>query len=78
MEDGVDGAGVVFDIEPVAHILPLAVHWQRFAVTDIVDEQRYQFLGELIGAVVVAAVGHERGHSVGVVVCAHEVVARSL
>ena len=78
VEDGVDGAGVVFHEEPVAHVLTLAIDGQRLAVAYVVDEERYQFFGELVGTVVVGAVGHERRHAVGVVVCAHEVVARSL
>ncbi len=78
VEDQVDGAGVVFDEEPVAHVLALAVDGQRLAVADIVDEQRDELFGELVGAVVVGAVGHQRGHAVGVVVGAHEVVARCL
>ena len=39
MEDDVDGAGVIHYIQPVAHVLTLAIHRQRFAVADIVDEQ---------------------------------------
>lgn len=53
MEDGVDGTGVVNDIKPVTHVLTLAVDRQRLAVTDVIDEQRYQLLGELIGTVIV-------------------------
>ena len=62
VEDGVDGAGVVLHIEPVPYVLTLAVNGQRFTVSDVVDEQRYQLLGKLVGAVVVAAVGHHGGH----------------
>ena len=39
MEDDVDGAGVIHYIQPVAHVLTLAIYRQRFAVADIVDEQ---------------------------------------
>ena len=78
MEDEVDSTGVVFHEQPVAHVLALAIYWQRFAVADVVDEQRNQLLRELIWTIVVRAVGHHHRHSVGVVECAHEVVARSL
>ena len=78
VEDEVDGAGVVLDEEPVAHVLTLAVDGEGFALTDVVDEEGYQFLRELVGTVVVGAVGDERRHAVGVVVGAHEVVARCL
>ena len=47
---------------------------QRFAVANVVDEQRYQFLWKLIRPVVIRAVGHDNGHSVSVMECAHEVV----
>jgi len=36
VEDEVDGAGVVFNIEPVTHVLALAVDWQRLLVADVV------------------------------------------
>ena len=78
MEDHVDGTGMVLDEEPVADVLSLAVDRQRFAVADVVDEQRDELLGELVGTVVVGTVGDKRGHSVGVMVGADEVVARCL
>ncbi len=77
VEYRVDGAGVVDDIEPVAHVFPLAVDRKRLAVTDVVDEQRNELLGELVWAVVVRAVGHDCRHAVGVVVGTHKVVGRS-
>ena len=75
MENQVDGAGVVFHIEPVAHVLAFAIDRKGLAVADVVDEQRYQFFGELVGAVVVRAVRHDGRHSVRVVEGADEVVA---
>lgn len=47
MEDDVDGAGVIHYIQPVAHVLALAIYRQRFAVADIVDEQRDESSTEL-------------------------------
>ena len=38
MKNGVDGTGVVFDIEPVAHVEPLAIHGQGLASANVVDE----------------------------------------
>ena len=76
VEDEVNSTRVVLDEEPVAHILAFAIYRQRLAVTYVVYEQRYQFFGELVGPVVVRAVGYQCGHSVCVVICAHEVVAR--
>ena len=78
VEDDVNGAGVVDHVEPVAHVLPFAVDGQGLAVADVVDEEGNQFFRELVGAVVVRAVGHQGGHAVGVVVGAHKVVAAGL
>ena len=78
VENHVDGAGVVDHIEPVAHIFPLAIDGQGLAVADVVDEERDEFFRELVGAVVIRAVGHQRGHAVGVVIGAYEVVAAGL
>ena len=77
VEDEVDGTGVVLDEQPVAHVLALAIHGQRLAVADVVDEQRNQLLRELIGAVVVRAVGDDDGHAVCIVISTNKVVARS-
>ena len=78
VEYEVNRTGVVFDEEPVANVLALAVYGQRLAVTYVVDKQGNQFFGELVGPVVVGAVGHQCGHPVGVVIGSHEVVARCL
>ena len=78
VEDHVDGPCVVLDVEPVADVLPAAVHGQRPSVADVVDEQRNQLLRELVGPVVVRAVRNQRRHAVRVVVGPHEVVRRSL
>ena len=64
--------------EPIAHIFTFSVHRQRLSVADVVDEQRYELFGELVGTVVVGAVGHERRHSVGVVVGSYKVIGRCL
>ena len=78
VEDEVNSTCVVLDEEPVANVLALAVYGQRLAVAYVVDEQGNQFFGELIRSVVVGAVGHQSRHTVGVVIGAHEVVARCL
>ena len=78
MEYEVDGTCVILHIEPVAHILTLAVDRQRTAVTDVVYEERDQLLGELVGTVVVRAVGHDRRHTVRIMERPHEVIRRGL
>jgi len=74
MENHVDGAGMVFHEEPVAHVLALAVNRERLLVADVVDEQRNKLFGELVRAVVVATVRDNRRHAVGVVESAYEMV----
>jgi len=78
VEDEVDGAGMVLHVQPVAHVLTLAVDGKWFAVAYIVDEEGYQFLRELVRSVVVGAVGHDRRHTVGVVVGTDKVVGGCL
>ena len=73
-----DGAGVVLDIEPVADLHAVTVDRQRFALEGVEDHQRDQLFGEVVGTVVVRAVGRQRGEAVGVLVGADEVVAGGL
>ena len=74
VENKVDGAGVVLNEEPVAHVLPLTIHGQWFAMTDIVDEEGYKFLGELVRPIVIGAVGHDGRHAVSVMIGTDEMV----
>ena len=78
MENQVDGSGMVFHIQPVAHILAFAIHRQWLAVADVVDEQRYKFFRELIRTIVVRAVGHDSGKAVSIMESSHKMVTRSL
>ena len=78
VENSVDSAGVVDDIEPVANVVALTIDRERLTMTYIIDEQRYKFFWKLIGAVVVGAVGDDSGQAISVVECAHEMVAGSL
>ena len=77
-EHAANGAAVVRDVEPVAHLHAVAIDWQRLAGQGIDDHQRDEFFREMVGAVVVAAVGGEHRQAVGVVVGAHQVVAGGL
>ena len=78
VENEVDGAGVVYDVEPVAYVFTLTINGEGLAVADVVDEKRDELFGELVRAVVVRAIRHDGRHTVGVVEGADEVVARSL
>ena len=74
VEDRVDRTGMILDIQPVTHVLALAIDREGFAVADVVDEQRYQLLWELIRTIVVRAVGHDGRHAVGIVEGTDEMV----
>ena len=78
VENHVNRTGVVFDKEPVANVFALAVNRERLLVADVVDEQRNELFGELVRAVVVAAVRDDRRHAVSVVERTHKVVGASL
>ena len=78
LEDTADGAAVVFHIEPVADLLAVAVDGQGLAGQGVVDDQRNELFREVVGAVVVGAVGGEYRQAVGVVVGAHQMVAGGL
>ena len=67
MEDKVDGTGMVFYKEPVAHVFALAIDWQWLAMADVVDEERNQLLRELIRTIIVRTVGHDGRHAVSIV-----------
>ena len=41
MENHIDGTGMIYYIQPVAHVLTLTIYWQWLAMTDVVDEQMF-------------------------------------
>ena len=72
------GAGMVLDIEPVADVVAGAVDRQRLARQTLEDHQRDQLLREMVGAVIVGAVGQHHRQPVGLVPGADQMVARRL
>ena len=78
VEDEVDSTGVVLYIEPVAHVLALAIHGKGLALTDVVDEEGDELLGELIRAIVIRTVCHYCRHTIRIMVSTYEVVATGL
>jgi hypothetical protein len=78
LEDTANGGGVVLHIEPVAHLLAVAVDGERLAGEGIVDHQWDKLLREVVGAVVVGAVRRENREAVGVVVGTNEVIGGRL
>ena len=53
VEDEVDGTGMIFYKKPITHVLAFAIDRQWLAVADVVDEERNQFLRELVWPIVV-------------------------
>ena len=78
LQHAADGAAVVAHIQPVAHLLAVAVHRQGFAGQGVDDHQRDEFFRKVVRPVVVGAVGGEHRQAVGVVPGAHQVVAGGL
>src|SRR5207245_4240494 len=52
--------GMVVDIEPVADVRPSAIDRKRQIVDRVEDDERDQLLWEMIGAVIVRAVGDRK------------------
>ena len=69
---------MVADIEPVADLLAVAVDGQRLSSEGVVDNERDEFLGKMVGTVVLRAICGEDGQSVGVVIGAHQMVRSGL
>ena len=78
VEDEVNGSCMILHIKPVADVLSLAINGQRLSVSDIVDEQGNEFLGELIRTVIIGTVGDDGGHTIGIMVSTHEMVGTGL
>ncbi len=74
-KNAADGRAVVFYVEPVADLLSVPVNGERFSGERVVDDERDEFFGEVVGSVVIGAVGGEDGESVGVVIGSNEVIA---
>ena len=53
VEHSADGAAVVFHVNPIAHLQPVAVERQCLAGGRSQDHARDKLLGQLVGAVVV-------------------------
>ena len=69
---------MVFNINPVADVVPLAINRKIFSVFDIGNHKRQQFFRELERPVVVGTVGQGNRQTVSVVVSHYNVVAGGL
>ena len=41
VENHIDDTGMIYYIQPVAHVLTLTIYWQWLAMTDVIDEQMF-------------------------------------
>ena len=57
---------MVFDKQPITDVLSFAVDGQRLALDRIADDQRDKLFRELVGTIVVGAVGRHHRHLVRV------------
>ena len=69
---------MVGHIEPVAHILAIAIHRQRQPLEGILHHQRNQLLGKLARTVVVGTVRSQHRQAIGVVVGPHQMIGGRL
>ena len=67
---------MVLHIEPIANLQTIAIDWQRLACQGIEHHVWDEFLGEMVGAVVVRAVGNQRWETIGSLPSANEVITR--
>src|SRR5258705_478955 len=77
-EHQIDRRAVVEHVEPVAHVLAVAVERQRLVLERVGDEERDDLLRVLVGPEVVAAAGDEHREVVGGPVRAHQQVGGGL
>src|SRR5947209_8648777 len=64
VKDDIERATVIVDVDPVADVLALAVHRQRLVGCRLRNHQGNEFLGKLVGAVIVGTAGDQSRQSV--------------
>ena len=70
--------GVVFDIEPVAHIAAIAIDRQRLTRQRVQNNHRNELFREVIGAVIVGAIGQQDRQPIGLPPGAHQMIRGGL
>lgn len=77
-DHGIECTRMILNIEPIADLVALAINRQRLAIQRIEDDQRDQLFGEMIGAVVVGAVGNDGRQAISTAPGSHQMVAGGL
>ncbi len=70
-----NGGAVILYIQPVANLLAVAINRQRLAAKRIDDHEGDKLFGKLIRTVVVGAICGEYRQAIGMMICAHQMVA---
>lgn len=78
VEDKVYGTSMVYDIEPVTHVLSRTIDRKGTTQDNILDEEGDKLLGILVRTVVIGAVRDYRGQTIGIMEGSHEVITRGL
>ena len=76
--DHINALCMVVHIQPVPDIFPVSVYRQLLSMEGVVDDQRNQFLRELIRAVIVGTVGSVSRKMIGIDIGLHQKVGASL
>ena len=74
LEHQPDGAGVIIDKQPIAHIGALPVDRQSLARQSFQYHQRDQLFGEVVGAVIIGTIGHGDRQAIGMPPRLHQMV----
>ena len=69
---------MVLDIEPISDVVALPIDRQRLSREAPDDHVRNELLREMIGAVIVRAIGQESRKPIGLAPCADEVIDEAL
>ena len=78
MENGINGAGMIFYKQPIANIFAFAINRERFSFANIIYKKRDKLFRELVRAIVIRAVSYDSRHTIGIMESAYEMVGRSL
>ena len=70
------GAAMIADVQPVAHLKTIAVHRQRFACECIGNDQRNQLLRKLQRSVIVRAIARDHRQAISVMPGTHQMIGR--
>ena len=66
---------MIANVQPIANVLSIPVDGQRFAQQDVDTHQGNEFFGEVVGPVVIRAIGDQGGDVISMEVGTGEVIA---